>query len=159
MTEVKFRRSRAHLCAAFGYVGLVAIPIPLLVCWDVMEWGTGRQVVKWDTLGAAVFSGALMLCLGGLLLWILLNHLSTKLTPEGVGQRGFAGWKFIPWHEVTDVRQISYDLQICGGRRKVNIPSWAYSDWDEVARFIAEHLPPRLTVERRQKFTSRDASR
>lgn len=142
MSEVKFERSRAHLYTAFGFVALVAVPLPLLACWDVLTWGTRRQVVKYESVGTAVFTGALMLALGGLLLWLLSNQLSVKFTPEGVGQRGFAGRKFIPWHEVTHARQVGYDLRLYAGRRKVIIPSWAYSDWGEVTRYIAEHLPP-----------------
>jgi hypothetical protein len=54
----ELQRSRAHFCAAFGYVRLVAIPgPPLLACRDAMEWGTERQIVKYASLGAAVFIG------------------------------------------------------------------------------------------------------
>jgi hypothetical protein len=141
MAEVKFRKRRAYVYGVFGFVALLTLPLASVALWDIAAWGTGRQVMKYDSSGTPVFLLALQLGLGALLSWHFSNRLSVRFTTEGVGQRGFGGWKQIAWGEVTHLNLSGYELYIHKGRDKVIITRLAYADWEEVARFIVAQAP------------------
>ena len=141
MAEVKFRESRAYVYGGFGFVAVLTLPLAAVALWDIAAWGTGRQVMKYDSSATPVFMLALSLGLGALLFWHFANRLSVRFTTEGVAQRGFGGWKQIAWREVTHLNASAYELYVHKGREKVIITRLAYADWEEVARFIAAQAP------------------
>jgi hypothetical protein len=140
MPEIIFRKSWANIyICGIALFALTVLPT-LFVFWDILFWGTNKQLAKYDSWETVIFIEAMFLGFDIILCWIFFTNLSVKFTDEGIWRRGIWGWKFIAWKDVTHIQNVNYGVHIHKAKQKIVVAPVIYSNWNEVARFIRERL-------------------
>lgn len=147
MSEIKIRKNWTTIRVA-GIVlsALTLMPIAV-VFWDIIFWGTNKQIVKYSTWWTTILIIAVFVCPGIILWWEYLSSLTIKFTNDGIWKRQILGWNFISWKNITHFQFVSFTINIYEHKKKIAINVVYFANPGEVVDVIKERIPSQLLQE------------
>jgi hypothetical protein len=144
MHEVKFRKNWIGL--GIGIIAgsaLSVVPV-LFALWNVIFWGTSRQVAKADSRWTWAFIASFFLAAGIYFSLLFIRIYSIKFTDEGIWQRRALGWHFVAWKSITYAESQSYLVKIYKHKETMDINLMAFVEWDKVVEYIRGQISTKV---------------
>lgn len=144
MSEIIIRKNWITIrIAGIVLSALTLIPIAV-VFWDMIFWGTNKQIAKYSTWWTPILILVVFVCLGSILWLEYLSSLTIKFTNDGIWKRQISGWNSISWKNITHFQFVSFTINIYEHKKKIPINVVYFANPSEVIDVIKEHIPPQL---------------
>lgn len=145
---VKFPLNWRFIAFPLVIIAVADFGLPLFITTSAIIAAQAGEPFKyfdsWETL---ILADVSLLILGLFLFSRLAQNILTEFTPEGLGQRGILGRKFIPWDQVTVVRTVGLFMHVRSNTKQIAFVWALYNDFRQVANFVREKVPAKTFMQ------------